>query len=100
MSIHPSLNISDKDKKQRSVLKRTERIRFMSEKGQWKEGDPVFGLPKIKTLKIKIKKEKAEKATEEAAAAGTAAAPAEAAPAAGAKGAAKAAPAAKGAEKK
>ncbi|MFH0826748.1 MAG: small basic protein [Candidatus Omnitrophota bacterium] len=62
MSIHPSLAISDKDNKQRSVLKRAERLRLMQEKGNWKEGDPVYGLPKIKTLRIKIKKEKAEKA--------------------------------------
>ncbi|MCM8797479.1 MAG: small basic protein [Candidatus Omnitrophica bacterium] len=62
MSIHPSLALSDKDKKQRSVLKRTERLRIMLEKGQWKEGDKVYGLPKIKTVRIKIKKEKAEKA--------------------------------------
>lgn len=62
MSIHPSLSISDKDKKQRSVLKRTERIRMMMEKGEWKEGDDIYRLPKIKSIKIKIKKEKAEKA--------------------------------------
>ena len=62
MSIHPSLKISDKDKKQRSVLKRAERIRMMMEKGLWKEGDNVYCLPKIKTVRIKIKKEKAEKA--------------------------------------
>lgn len=99
MSIHPSLAISDKDKKQRSVLKRTERLRMMKEKGRWKEGDPVYGLPKIKTIRIKIKKEKAEKAeTTAAAVAGGTAAPAaetkEQAPVA-AKG-----PAAKAAEKK
>ena len=34
---------------------------MMLEKNQWKEGDPVYGLPKIKTVRIKIKKEKAEK---------------------------------------
>ena len=34
----------------------------MVEKGQWKEGDGVYGLPKIKTVRIKIKKEKVEKA--------------------------------------
>ncbi len=62
MSIHPSLALSDKDKKQRSVLKRTERIKMLMEKGKWKEGDNVYGLPKIKTIRIKIKKEKAEKA--------------------------------------
>ena len=61
MSIHPSLKLSDKDKKARSVLKRTERLRMMLEKNQWKPGDDVCGLPKIKTLRIKIKKEKAEK---------------------------------------
>jgi len=68
MSIHPSLALSDKDKKQRSVLKRAERLRLMLEKGQWKEGDKVYGLPKIKTVRIKIKKEKAEKKVETAAA--------------------------------
>jgi len=78
MSIHPSLTISDKDKKQRSVLKRTERLRMMSEKGIWKEGDSVYGLPKIKTVRIKIKKEKVEKAETAAIAGETAAgAPAE-----------------------
>jgi small basic protein (TIGR04137 family) len=61
MSIHPSLAMSGKDKKQRSVLKRAERIKTMLEKNQWKEGDRVYGLPKIKTVRIKIKKEKAEK---------------------------------------
>lgn len=88
MSIHPSLAISDKDKKQRSVLKRTERIRMMMEKGQWKEGDKVYGLPKIKSLRIKIKKEKVEKAAEAATAEGaTAPAATEAKPQAAAKSA-------------
>ena len=68
MSLHPSLALSDKDKKQRSVLKRTERLRLMAEKNTWKEGDRVSGLPKIKTLRIRIKKEKAEKAVTEVAA--------------------------------
>jgi len=62
MSIHPSLTISEKDKNARSVLKRIERIRQMQEKGNWKPGDCVYGLPKIKSLRIKIKKEKVEKA--------------------------------------
>jgi small basic protein (TIGR04137 family) len=62
MSIHPSLSSSQKDKKPRSVLKRIERLKIMQEKNQWKETDDVFGLPKIKTLKIKIKKEKAKEA--------------------------------------
>jgi len=96
MSIHPSLNISENDKKQRSVLKRTERIKSMLEKGRWKEGDKVVGLPKIKTIRIKIKKEKAEKVADVTAAEG--AAPAAAPAAADAK--APGAKAAKGQEKK
>jgi small basic protein (TIGR04137 family) len=90
MSIHPSLTISEKDKKTRSVLKRIERIRQMQEKGDWKQGDSVYGLPKIKTLRIKIKKEKVEKAvtTEE----GSSATAAAGAKAAAAPKAAKAAP--------
>lgn len=76
MSIHPSLGAPDKGKKQRSVLKRLERLKYLADKEQWKEGDDVFGLPKIKTIRIKIKKEKAEKTEETAAGTATAAAPA------------------------
>ena len=77
MSIHPSLGKAGKDSKQRSVLKRSERLRTMLEKDQWKEGDDVYGLPKIKTVRIKIKKEKVEKAAETTATGeGAAAAPA------------------------
>ncbi|MEW6074675.1 MAG: small basic protein [Candidatus Omnitrophota bacterium] len=72
MSIHPSLSAADKSKKQRSVLKRIERLKMMSEKNEWSEKDDVYGLPKIKTVRIKIKKEKAEKAETTAAAEGAA----------------------------
>jgi len=87
MSIHPSLAISEQDKKQRSVLKRSERIRTMMEKGNWKEGDEVYGLPKLKTVRIKVKKEKVEKAADATAegAAGAAAKDAGAKPAGKAK---------------
>ena len=96
MSIHPSLASSEKSKKQRSVLKRSERLKTMLEKGQWKEGEDVFGLPKIKTVRIKIKKEKVEKA--ETAVAGAPGAAEGAAPAEGATPAKT--PAAKGQDKK
>jgi len=76
MSIHPSLNISEQDKKPRSVLKRAERVRQMLDKGKWKDGDSVYGLPKIKSLKIKIKKEKVEKAADPTAIGATATVPA------------------------
>lgn len=95
MSIHPSLNISEKDKKPRSVLKRIERLRILMEKNKWQETDDVFGLPKVKTLRIRIKKEKAET---------PAATEGQAAPAAGAAGQKEQAPvksaAAKAPEKK
>jgi small basic protein (TIGR04137 family) len=78
MSIHPSLVLSEKDKMSRSVLKRTERIRQMHEKGKWKEGDLGYGLPEDKGLEDKIKKEtaKAETTAEGAAPAAAGAAPA------------------------
>lgn len=73
MSIHPSLGAAAKGKQQKSVLKRSERIKHMMSKGTWKDDVKIFGLPKIKSIRIKIKKEKAaDKTAEEGAtAAGT-----------------------------
>ncbi|NQT07090.1 MAG: small basic protein [Candidatus Omnitrophica bacterium] len=59
MSQHPSLRSSGKGKQHRSVLKRFEKIKHLKEKEKWEEGMSIFGLPKIKILKFKIKKEKA-----------------------------------------
>lgn len=89
MSQHPSLRSSDKDKAQRSVLKRYERIKLLKDKEEWTEKDSVYKLPKVKIVKFKVKKEKAA-AAEETAEGAAPAAPG-ATPAAGA--AAKAAPA-------
>ena len=61
MSIHRSLLLKEKERKSRSVLKRIERIKILMDKGIFKKEDfSCFGLPKIKVLKIKIKKEKAK----------------------------------------
>lgn len=68
MSQHPSLRSKGKGTKFRSVLKRFERLRHLIEKEKWGESSSIFGLPKIKMIRFKIKKEKA--APEEAAAAG------------------------------
>ena len=80
MSQHPSLRSSDKDKKHRSVLKRYERIKTLQDKEKWDEKkDSVFGLPKVKETRFKIKKEKAaavEGAETVEGAGGTAATPA------------------------
>ncbi len=96
MSQHPSLRSPDKDKAQRSVLKRYERIKILKDKELWTDKESVYKLPKLKVTKFKVKKEKA--VAEEATAEGTAAAPG-ATPAAGAK-AAPAKPAAGGDAKK
>lgn len=81
MSIHPSLGSAVKGNQQKSVLKRTERIKHMMTKGLWKDDTKIFGLPKIKALRIKIKKEKAaEKPAEEGATAPAGAATPAAAP--------------------
>ncbi|MFA6078480.1 MAG: small basic protein [Candidatus Omnitrophota bacterium] len=91
MSQHPSLRSSDKNKAHRSVLKRYERIKSLKEKEKWADDDSVYGLPKVKILRFKIKKEKAAAAEGAAEGAAGAAAPAAgaAAPAAGAKAATK-----------
>lgn len=74
MSQHPSLLGSQKGKQHRSVSKRYERLKHLIEKNKWDEKtDSVYGLPKIKSIKFKVKKEKAAApAAEEAAAATTA----------------------------
>lgn len=93
MSQHPSLRGFDKNKKHRSVLKRYERISLLKEKEKWSEEDSVFGLPKVKIIKFKVKKEKAVAAEGSETAEATA-------PATGAAGsAAKASPGAKEAAK-
>jgi len=65
MSIHPSLKTSKAGKKHRTVLKRYERLTALKEKGILKEDDSVFGMPKLKIIKIKVKKEKAEEKPKE-----------------------------------
>ena len=65
MGLHSSLKRAEKLGGSRSVMKRTERIKWLKEKGKWNENDTVLGLPKIRIIKLKaLKKEKA-KDTEE-----------------------------------
>jgi len=82
MSQHPSLRSSEIDKKHRSVLKRYERVKSLKEKEKWKDEDSVYGLPKVKILRFKIKKEKAAVAAVEGAEGAAAPAVGAAAPAA------------------
>jgi small basic protein (TIGR04137 family) len=65
MSQHPSLKTSSARRRHRTVLKRYERFFALKEKGVLKEKDSVFGMPKLKIARLKIKKEKTEGKTEE-----------------------------------
>ncbi|MCK5306239.1 MAG: small basic protein [Candidatus Omnitrophica bacterium] len=67
MSQHKSLKSASKDKKIRSVLNRFEKISKLKERGKWNENDSVFGLPKVKVMKLKLKKQKPKEAEEKAA---------------------------------
>jgi len=92
MTIDKSLRVKAGAISNRNVLTRAERIAKLKETERWKEGDNVLGLPKVRVLKLALKKKKkaakAEEGAEGAAApaAGGAAAPAAAKPAAGAAG--------------
>ena len=98
MSVHKSLVVRSALARARNVFSRAERLAKMTEEGKWKEGESVYGLPKLKT-RAKVRKVKKEKkpaeGAEGAVAAEGAAAGAAAAPAADAKGAAKGAAAGK-----
>jgi small basic protein (TIGR04137 family) len=69
MSIDKSLRRKNSLSRNRSVLKRWERIEAMQKDDKWTEGRSPFGLPKTRVQKIVLKKAKKEK-TEEAPAAG------------------------------
>lgn len=60
MSQHPTLKIKQ-FKTCKTVLKRLERIKKLLEEGKWKEGDEVFGLPKVKIKVEELKKKKDKK---------------------------------------
>jgi small basic protein (TIGR04137 family) len=68
MSLHPSLSSASKGKQQRTVLKRAERIKHLIKEGKWAEDSKIFGLPKLKIVRLKVKKEKAAEKPEAAAA--------------------------------
>jgi len=91
MSIDKSLRRKNQLARARSVLKRGERIKTLQETDRWTEGRSPYGLPKVRVLKVVVKKGKPkEKAAEEGAAAapaeggGEKAAPVKGAPAKGA----------------
>ena len=100
MTIDKSLRVKAGAIKNRNVLTRAERVLKLKETDRWEEGDSVLGLPKVRVIKLALKKKKkakAEEGAEGAAAAPAAGGTAAAKPAAGA--AKPAAGAAKGGKK-
>jgi small basic protein (TIGR04137 family) len=102
MTIDKSLRVKAGAISNRNVLTRAERILKLKETERWKEGDRVLGLPKVRVLKLALKKKKKAAKAEDGAEGAAAPAAGGAAAAAGkpAAGAAKGAAPAKGAAKK
>ncbi len=60
MSIDKSLVVKGRLGRSRNVYRRAERIKILETEGRWADGESVFGLPKVKSVRIK-KKPKVEK---------------------------------------
>ena len=48
MSVHKSLKLKGGLQRSRNVFRRHERILLMKERGVWKEGQSIYGLPKTR----------------------------------------------------
>ncbi|MCI0455700.1 MAG: small basic protein [Gemmataceae bacterium] len=64
MSIDKSLRRKNQLQRARNVLTRGERIKTLQDEERWQDGRSPFGLPKVKVVKIVVKKKakKEEKA--------------------------------------
>jgi small basic protein (TIGR04137 family) len=65
MTIDKSLKIKAGSAKTRNVLTRAERLTKLMETERWSEGDPVYGMPKVRVQKISLKKKKKVKKADE-----------------------------------
>ncbi|MDG2380774.1 MAG: small basic protein [Pirellulaceae bacterium] len=64
MTIDKSLKVRRGGLGNRNVLTRVERIAKLEENERWKEGDSIFGLPKVRVQKVALKKKKKVKVEE------------------------------------
>lgn len=64
MTIDKSLRVKAGAISNRNVLTRAERLQKLQESERWKQGDKVLGLPKVRVLKLALKKKKKAKAEE------------------------------------
>jgi small basic protein (TIGR04137 family) len=65
MTLDKSLKIRTASIRERNVLTRIERLKKLEETDRWKEGDSVFGLPKVRVEKLALKKKKKVKKLDE-----------------------------------
>lgn len=70
MSIHSSFRSGGSTAKHRNVLSRLERLEKLEAAGRWSTADQgLFGLPKVRSIKIAMKKKKKKEEEAEGAAA-------------------------------
>ncbi len=84
MSIDKSLRTKGKLVRPRNVFTRTERIKMLKGEGKWEPTMSVFGIPKVKAVKLKRKAKSEKKAATAEATPAAGVAPAAGAPAASA----------------
>ena len=65
MTLDKSLKVRTGSIRNRNVLTRPERIQKLMEAERWSEGDSVLGLPKVRVLKVSLKKKKKVKKADE-----------------------------------
>ena len=61
MSIDKSLRRKNQLQRARNVLTRDERIKTLQKEERWQEGRSPFGLPKVRVVRIVVKKAKKAK---------------------------------------
>ena len=61
MTIDKSLKVRRGLIRARSVMSRAERLEKLKEADRWKEGDSILGLPKVRVMKVALKKKKKAK---------------------------------------
>ena len=61
MSMHSSLSKTSAGNRHRNVLTREERIAKLLDENRWTEKKSVFGLPKVRNIKVVTTKKKPKK---------------------------------------
>ncbi len=64
MSIHSSLRMGSGMVKHRNVLSRSERLERLEQHGRWNREKSVLGLPKVRSIKMAVKKKKKDEEDE------------------------------------